>query len=154
MGLNVKPFLLSQREQGGRGGCLISQHPSPSPPPLCRPNGLIYQKFRSQFLAFSIFQSECLLPTFRGGGTVPRFPVEAPFLGGVCLSWRGEGTGGGPWKSKELPAPRSPPSTPPSPASRDDLPHCPPQPPSWEPQSLPPFSRPIATSENPLVLGH
>lgn len=107
LSLNVKPFLLSQREQDGREVCLIPQYPSPSPPPLCRPNGLIYQKFRSQFLAFSIFQSECLLSTFRGGGMVHcGFPVEAPSLGGVCLSWRGEVTGGGPWKSKELPAPQ------------------------------------------------
>ena len=37
------------------------------PPLLCRPNGLIYQKFRNQFLAFSIFQSECLLLGFWGG---------------------------------------------------------------------------------------
>lgn len=37
------------------------------PPLLCRPNGLIYQKFRNQFLAFSIFQSECLLLRFCGG---------------------------------------------------------------------------------------
>ena len=36
------------------------------PPLLCRPNGLIYQKFRNQFLAFSIFQSECLLLRFWG----------------------------------------------------------------------------------------
>jgi hypothetical protein len=35
-----------------------------------RPNGLIYQKFRNQFLAFSIFQSECLLNSALGEGLV------------------------------------------------------------------------------------
>lgn len=47
------------------------------PPLFCRPNGLIYQKFRDQFLAFSIFQSECLLLGFRGGGLVWLSPMES-----------------------------------------------------------------------------
>ncbi|KAF7484215.1 Hypothetical predicted protein [Marmota monax] len=34
---------------------------------LTWPNGLIYQKFRNQFLAFSIFQSECLSPALGEG---------------------------------------------------------------------------------------
>lgn len=46
--------------------------------PLCRPNGLIYQKFRNQFLAFSIFQSEFPAPI---GG-------KAGVLWGSCgLCW-------------------------------------------------------------------
>lgn len=36
---------------------------APSLPALCfplRPDGLMYQKFRNQFLSFSMYQSECL----------------------------------------------------------------------------------------------
>lgn len=60
---------------GPRGGTQRWRPPS-SPPSssFClRPDGLMYQKFRNQFLSFSMYQSECLgvpgrLSTRRQGG--------------------------------------------------------------------------------------
>lgn len=72
------------------------------PPLFCRPNGLIYQKFRNQFLAFSIFQSECLLLRL-GGGALMAFTGGCWVKGVSCV---GHETGGGPWLAQG--GPRSP----------------------------------------------
>lgn len=43
------------REKGG-----VPERPPQPPPSALRPDGLMYQKFRNQFLSFSMYQSECL----------------------------------------------------------------------------------------------
>lgn len=61
-----------------------------------RPNGLIYQKFRNQFLAFSIFQSEYSSPVEEEGPGLPRdfTDEEAPRRYPSSPVWRGgEGSG-------------------------------------------------------------
>lgn len=48
---------------GGARGREKGGVPEPPPCPLLsalRPDGLMYQKFRNQFLSFSMYQSECL----------------------------------------------------------------------------------------------
>lgn len=44
----------------GRAGCFPFQPHIPQPALfLCRPDGLMYQMFRNQFLSFSMYQSKC-----------------------------------------------------------------------------------------------
>ncbi|NXY85142.1 T120B protein, partial [Alcedo cyanopectus] len=55
--LTIRESILISNGSRGRASCAFSQT---NGPPLCfafRPDGLMYQMFRSQFLAFSIFQS-------------------------------------------------------------------------------------------------
>lgn len=57
-----------------------------------RPNGLIYQKFRNQFLAFSIFQSEYPSPVEEEGPGLPRdfIDEEVPRRSPSSPVWRAE----------------------------------------------------------------
>lgn len=65
----------------GQAGLAVPSQPHvPQPAPsLHRPDGLMYQMFRNQFLSFSMYQSKCA-----GTGTDPqvlRVPAE------LCSTW-------------------------------------------------------------------
>lgn len=46
--------------RGAEQGAMASPRAHTSPGLCPRPDGLMYQKFRNQFLSFSMYQSECL----------------------------------------------------------------------------------------------